>query len=88
MRLVGATGQVLAAAAAFGPELVLLDSSLEHGDALALLDQLRRRCPVIVMTEFRDDATPAAAIGRGAVARIGKPFKPAVLARVVADTLS
>lgn len=88
VRLVELAAEVPAAAAEFEPELILLDSSLEDGDALELLDQLRERCPVIVMTEFQDATTPAAALARGAVTTIGKPFKPTVLARIVADTLS
>jgi DNA-binding response OmpR family regulator len=79
---------VIRAAEEFHPELVLLDSSLDDGDALELLDQLRTGCPVIVMTEFQDETTPAAALARGAVKTVGKPFKPTVLARTVLETLT
>lgn len=74
-----------AAAAEFRPDLVLLDSSLDDGDALELLAELSRERPVIVMTEFRDEETPRRALAAGAARTIGKPFKPTVLARVVAE---
>ena len=50
---------VAAAADATRPELVLLDSSLPDGDPFNLLSELAERCPVVMMTEFRDTATTA-----------------------------
>ncbi len=88
VRVVDTAAAVLEAAADFAPDLVLLDTSLDDGDALDLLDQLRARCPVIAMTEFRDERMPVAAREHGAAAVIGKPFKPTVLARIVAETAS
>ena len=67
----------------FSPQLVLLDSSLDDADGVELVP--RFTCPVIVMTEFRDEVTPQRAVELGAAATIGKPFKPTVLARVVAE---
>jgi two-component system response regulator VicR len=75
-----------AAAGAFGPDLVVLDAAIE-GDALAVLDRLRRRCPVLVLTDLGDAETPALALGRGAATTVRKPFKPTVLARTVAQLL-
>jgi DNA-binding response OmpR family regulator len=75
-------GPAVDAAARFGPALALVDTGLE-GDALALLERLAPRCPVIVLTESRDVATPARALRAGAAATVSKPFKPTVLARTV-----
>lgn len=72
-----------ALAAGFEPDLVLLDSSLDDADGVELVP--RFACPVIVMTEFRDETTPGRALELGAARTIGKPFKPTVLARVVAE---
>jgi DNA-binding response OmpR family regulator len=66
-------------------DLVLLDSSLPGEDALGLLADLRPDAPVVVMTESRDDSTPDIARALGAAAIVRKPFKPTVLARVVAE---
>jgi DNA-binding response OmpR family regulator len=74
---------VPAAADATQPELVLLDSSLPDGDPFVLLGILAERCPVVMMTEFRDTVTPARARTAGAVATVEKPFKPTQLARLV-----
>jgi len=76
---------VAAASQAFQPELVLLDSSLPDGDPFALLSLLAARGPVVMMTEFRDAATPPRARAAGAVATVEKPFKPTQLARLVAQ---
>jgi DNA-binding response OmpR family regulator len=76
---------VPAAAKALQPELVLLDSSLPDGDAFALLASLVVDHPVVMMTEFRDAATPRQARAAGAVATVQKPFKPTQLARLVAQ---
>jgi DNA-binding response OmpR family regulator len=73
------------AAEAIKPDLVLLDSSLPDGDAFALLTALVVRCPVVMMTEFRDATTPQQARAAGAVATVEKPFKPTQLARLVAQ---
>jgi DNA-binding response OmpR family regulator len=69
-------------------DLVLLDSSLPGEDALALLGELREHAPVVVMTESRDDSTPDIARSMGAAAIVPKPFKPTVLARVVAEIVA
>lgn len=79
---------VLAAAGEFSPQLVLLDTSLDDGDWGALLDALRARCPVVVLTEFRDEETPGLAVARGAARVVGKPFKPTVLAKLVGEVLA
>ena len=76
---------VLAAAGALVPDLVLLDSTLPDGDAFALLSTLAPRMPVVMMTEFRDASTPARATDAGATATVEKPFKPTQLARLVAQ---
>ncbi len=76
---------VAAAADASQPELVLLDSSLPDGDPFSLLTMLAERCPVVMMTEFRDTVTPQQARRDGAVATVEKPFKPTQLARLVAQ---
>ena len=79
-----ATG-VLGSAADFGPELVLLDSSLPDGDPFTLLRALVPDGPVVMLTEFRDLKTPGRARSAGAVATVEKPFKPTQLARLVAQ---
>jgi DNA-binding response OmpR family regulator len=76
---------VLEAARECRAELVLLDSSLPDGDPFELLAVLRAACPVVMMTEFRDASTPERARREGALATVGKPFKPTVLARLVAQ---
>jgi DNA-binding response OmpR family regulator len=76
---------VASAAEASRPDLVLLDSSLPDGDPFALLSSLAHQAPVVMMTEFRDTATPQRARNAGAVATVEKPFKPTQLARLVAQ---
>jgi DNA-binding response OmpR family regulator len=76
---------VIKAADEFGPELVLLDSTLPDGDPFALLQRLISHSPVVMLTEFRDEATPRRAQKEGAVATVQKPFKPTQLARLVAQ---
>jgi DNA-binding response OmpR family regulator len=63
-------------------DLLLLDSSLDD-DPFPLLERLRSRLPVVVMTESRDQVNPGRAARAGAAAVVRKPFKPTVLARVV-----
>ena len=75
----------LAAADAADPHLVLLDSTLPDGDPFLLLSTLASRCPVVMLTEFRDRQTPERARTGGAVATVEKPFKPTQLARLVAQ---
>jgi DNA-binding response OmpR family regulator len=70
----------------FAPDVVLLDSSLDDADGVELVP--RFTCPVIVMTEFRDERSPERALALGATRTIGKPFKPTVLARVVSEVAS
>ena len=65
-------------------DLVLLDSTLPGGDAFEILEELASRTRTVMMTEFRDQATPARALAAGAAATIQKPFKPTVLAHLVA----
>lgn len=77
--------QVGPAAARLQPDLVLLDSTLPDGDAIQLLESLVMSTPVVVLTEFRDAATPDRARAAGAVATVEKPFKPTQLARLVAQ---
>jgi DNA-binding response OmpR family regulator len=79
---------VLEAARACAAELVLLDSSLPDGDAFALLHELSADRPVLMLTEFRDASAPERARRQGAVATVEKPFKPTVLARLVAQLAS
>ncbi len=79
---------VPAAADATDPELVLLDSSLPDGDPFMLLSLLAQRCPVVMLTEFRDAVTPPRARAAGAAATVEKPFKPTQLARLVAQLVS
>ncbi len=76
---------VLRAADEMRPDLTLLDSSLPDGDPFALLAALATRTAVVMMTEFRDAATPERARAAGAIATVEKPFKPTQLARLVAQ---
>lgn len=80
-----AAASVLEAARACAAELVLLDSSLPDGDPFDLLRGLRGDRPVVMLTEFRDQSTPERARQEGAAATVEKPFKPTVLARLVAQ---
>lgn len=64
------------------PDLVLLD--LELDPDLRLLPSLAARWPVLALTVFQDDTTPPRAMAAGAAATLSKPFKPTVLARLVA----
>src|SRR5438093_1575979 len=50
-------------------------------------ERLRRRCPVLVLTESRDAGAPARALAAGAAAAVAKPFKPTVLARTVNELI-
>lgn len=88
VRLAETAATVAEAAAEHQPDLVLLDSSLPDGDPFALLEVLKRRCPVVVMTEFQDAATAARAQAAGAAATVQKPFKPTVLAHLVAQIVA
>ena len=85
VRWESSAAEVLGAAEAMQPDLVLLDSSLPDGDAFVLLATLVVHHPVVMMTEFRDTATPQRARAAGAVATVEKPFKPTQLARLVAQ---
>jgi len=77
--------KVFAETASFGPDLVLLDSTLPDGDAFIVLERLARDRPVVMLTEFRDAAAPERARASGATATVEKPFKPTQLARLVAQ---
>jgi two-component system, OmpR family, phosphate regulon response regulator PhoB len=72
------------AATSFQPQVILLDTGLE-GDAYALIRPLADRCPVLALTEARDPGSGARAVRQGAASTVQKPFKPTVLARVVAQ---
>ena len=85
VRCESSAGAVAAGAEAMRPDLVLLDSTLPDGDAFDLLPGLASRSVVVVMTEFRDRATPKRALAAGAAATVEKPFKPTQLARLVAQ---
>jgi DNA-binding NtrC family response regulator len=76
-------GALTGALAAAKPELVVLDSSLPDAEALDLVPELSRTCPVLVLTEYRDAETPRRAAAAGAAAILSKPFKPTQLARAV-----
>ena len=77
--------RALATAESWPHDLVLLDSSLPDADFLFVLERLKLYSAVVVLTEFRDEQTPKAALASGATATIGKPFKPTLLARLVAQ---
>ncbi len=77
--------RVAAAAVAFRPDLVLLDSTLPDSDAFLLLERLVPSNLVVMLTEFRDAAAPERARRAGAAATVEKPFKPTQLARLVAQ---
>ncbi len=79
-----AASTVPLAAATMRPDLVLLDWSLPDGDPLEVLRALHP-ITTVVMTEFRDAATPARALAAGARATVEKPFKPTQLARLVSQ---
>jgi DNA-binding response OmpR family regulator len=70
-----------------GPDwdVVLLDSSLPGEDSLLLLRELCGLVPVAFLTESLDDVTPGLAQEIGAAATVRKPFKPTLLARLVAE---
>ena len=85
VRCESSAGPVAAAAVAMQPDLVLLDSTLPDADAFDLLPLLAAQSRVVMMTEFRDQATPQRALSAGAAATVEKPFKPTQLARLVAQ---
>ncbi len=68
-----------------GHDLLVLDSSLPGEDAIGLLTEMHGALPTLVMTESRDETTPDVARAAGAAAVVRKPFKPTVLARLVAE---
>lgn len=69
--------------AVWPPDVVLLD--LELDPDLALLSELGARYTVLALTTFQDGKGPGAALEAGAAATMEKPFKPTLLARVVAN---
>lgn len=69
-------------AGGFAPDLALVDAGLD-ADLQDVVDRMRQRCAVVVLTDARDRRTPA-----GAAATVRKPFKPTVLARLVRDLTS
>jgi DNA-binding NarL/FixJ family response regulator len=59
------------------PDIVLLDLGLPDGDGLELLSEIRERMPgvyIIVVTGNNDQAVVRAAVSRGALGFILKPF--------------
>ena len=75
---------VLSEAGLMEADVVLLDTSLPDVDPFELLTALSPR-PVIMLTEFRDSSTADRARQAGVAAVVEKPFKPTVLARLVAQ---
>jgi DNA-binding response OmpR family regulator len=65
----------------WAPDLVVID--LEMDPDLELVAWLAPHWPVMTLTVFQDEETPPRALEAGAVATLGKPFKPTVLARLV-----
>ena len=84
VRWLEAGQRVSSEASLMGADMVLLDTTLPDADPFELLAGLSPR-PVIMLIEFRDGATAARAQQAGASAVVEKPFKPTVLARLVAQ---
>src|SRR5437868_850969 len=76
------------AAAVFQPDVVVVDTAVEDGFAgqpYTLIGLLSDRCPVLALTEPRNEGAAAQAVRRGAAKAVEKPFKPTVLAHIVAE---
>lgn len=65
------------------PELILFD--LEPEESLETLRRFSGGWRFLALTGFRDEIAPGQAREAGAVATLAKPFKPTVLARLVAE---
>ncbi|HEX4214691.1 MAG TPA: response regulator [Candidatus Dormibacteraeota bacterium] len=68
------------------PDLVLLDLDLDGG--IECLQRFSSGWRFLALTGFRDDVAPVRAQEAGAAAILAKPFKPTVLARLVAELTS
>jgi CheY-like chemotaxis protein len=78
-------------ALASGPfDLLLLDMHLPDGDGLSLADGLRgaRGAPAVVALSGAAAEEQKAARAAGCTAVLGKPYEPAHLCRLLADTLA
>ncbi len=71
----------LAAARKISPDLVLVDVDGGHE---AVAAALARRWPVLALVDGTDPESAARARAAGAASVVVKPFKPTVLARIVA----
>lgn len=71
----------LAAAGTMSPDLVLADVDGGHE---AVAAALAPRWPVLALVDGTDPGSEARALAAGAARVIAKPFKPTVLARIVA----
>jgi DNA-binding NtrC family response regulator len=67
-------------------DVVILDYRLPDCRNLALLDEVRRLAPnsaVVVMTACADELVKTEAVGRGALAVLGKPFQVRALVSLI-----
>jgi DNA-binding response OmpR family regulator len=66
-----------------GTDVVVLDSDLPGADLLALVGELGRRVPLLLLLDPRHTEHGDEALHRGAAAVLRKPFRPTQLARLV-----
>jgi response regulator NasT len=68
------------------PSLVLIDVRLDHGDGVELAAKLmeERRCPMIVVSAYSDDALIARAVAAGVNGYLVKPVSREALAAQIA----
>ena len=67
-------------------DVVILDYCLPDSRDLALLDEVRRLAPtsaVVMMTAYADERVTTEAVGRGALAVLGKPFRVSALVSLI-----
>jgi DNA-binding NtrC family response regulator len=67
-------------------DVVILDYCLPDSRDLALLDEVCRLTPtsaVVMMTAYADERVRTEAVGRGALAVLGKPFRVPALVSLV-----
>ena len=67
-------------------DVVILDYCLPDSRDLGLLDEVRRLAPtsaVVMMTAYADERVKAEAVGRGALAVLGKPFRVSALVSLI-----
>ena len=78
IRTAGSVKEALAEAAAFLPELAILDVMLPDGDGFSLMEALRRRAdyPVLFLAARGEDEDKFRGFGLGADDYIVKPFLP------------